>query len=76
MKHISAIQSQLAINKVNIRYLEEEIECRRQAKSYADREGFLSFEYKHHNSLKRLRAELKNYVRIQVALKAILKGQA
>lgn len=76
MKFVPQLQSQLAINKQHIQELENEIKEARSWKTYYDVTNQQEPEYFMHNDLKRLRVELKNYVRIQVALKAILKGQA
>lgn len=74
MKHLAAIQSQLALNKSYIKFLEEEIIQARAIKRQCDEEGLLYAEYNWHNTLKRLRAELKGYVKIQQALKQLCKG--
>lgn len=73
MKHISAIQSQLAINRRIISMIEEDIVQSKSAKYKCDEAGWLAGEYSLHNSLKKLRAELKAYVKIQKTLKQIIK---
>ena len=74
MKHLAAIQSQLAKNKSLVKFLEEQIIVHKVAKSSFDFLGLVDAEYEYHNKLKRLRAELKGYVKIQQALKQLCKG--
>ena len=74
MKHLPQLQRQLAINKQIIKVLEEDIFEARDSKAMCDHEGFLDAEHFWHKHLKNLRAQLKNYVRIQQALKQLCKG--
>lgn len=74
MNHLAAIQSQLAINKQVIQMIEHSIYQLRQRKTQADNMGWLEEEYACHEELKFLRNNLKNYVRIQKALKQLVKG--
>jgi alpha/beta superfamily hydrolase len=74
MKHLAAIQSQLAINKQVIKILQEDITVARDRKTMCDYEGYLDAEHYWHKTLKNLRSQLKNYVRLQQALKQLCKG--
>lgn len=74
-KHLSAIQSQLSKNKYTIRAIEDAIVNARIQKAFCDESGLLYEEYSYHEELKFLRKELKDYVKIQKALKAMASGK-
>ena len=74
-KYLPALQSQMSKNKFIIRSIEEAILKVRIEKAHYDMAGELMYEYGCHEELKFLRKELKDYVKIQKALKAMASGK-